>query len=78
MNVEVIIGECGDEMYFWGGREIEKPKSIAVPVGKVVAFIENGLAGKRTFTAEQVVNVKNMDVAETPKWLDQLYANSGK
>lgn len=78
MNVEVIIGECGDKMYFWGEKEIEKPKKIAVPVGKVVAFIENGLAGKRTFTAEQVVNVKDMDVAETPKWLNQLYEHSGK
>ncbi|HDT5889292.1 MULTISPECIES: hypothetical protein [Gammaproteobacteria] len=68
MNVEVIMGD-GEEMYFFGSCEIEKPKRLAVPVREIVAFSEKGLGGKRVFTAGQVANVKDMDVAETPAWL---------
>lgn len=69
-TVRTIDGPDGDTMYAFGRREIEKPKLLTEPVGEIAAFSESGLGGKRhVFTANQVAEVQNMQVAERPDWI---------
>jgi len=74
-TVEIIIGPDGDQMFFIGQYEIDKPKQLAVAVGEIVAFSESGLGGKRyVFTASQVAHVQNMQVADRPCWIGWIGA----
>ncbi len=74
VTVEVKVEGRGEELlYFFGFREIEKPKLLTVPVGdegEYIAFSEHGLGNKRfLFTQAQLGKVDNMTTVPNPKWV---------
>ena len=59
--VEVVMND-DEEMFFYGGREIEKPKKLAVKVGEYTAYSSTGADGReRFFRADQVASVQGME-----------------
>lgn len=62
MIVEIVENN-GEEVFFYQGHEIQKPKRLAHKVGEYVAFSPADPNGRpRFFRLEQVVNIKNMEI----------------
>jgi hypothetical protein len=73
MIIDVIESFDGENLYFVGEGEIEKPVFVSHPIGTFVAISSSGAAGKKhIFTAGEVSHIPNMETIETPDWLKSM------
>lgn len=62
-SVVEVLESDGEEIFFYQGHKIQKPKRLAYQVGEYVAFSPADSDGRpRFFRPEQVINVKNMEI----------------